>query len=1088
MKRVYKLFLVMAGLMAGLCSCVRESLDNAAVTGREDVITVDFLFDGVRSIDVKSILSDGIDTKISNIYLAVYCKGVLVTVQEAAYLDKIELKGVQYGEKYNLYAMANVDVRHNAIEDIFPYMEAGLPESGYSLSGSYMEIDSLGLPMVASKQDVEFEKGGEPVVMNLVRLFAKLTLTFNFDGLWKDCNDRGIYEEFDQCFRITKAKIRQAASVLYPFAEPDGRKAASADEISDDADHNDIDLYMTSEGSPGQRKSYVFYVPENCQGKLLPDNKDNMAKTMENIAGVDGKDYSSLCTYLDVKCTLDGSVIDESVLPYAGDITYRYYLGADNCSDFSIERNTAYNMSVDYSLDGMTLMGNWKVEHENWSDCRSIRFGKAVYEVQQGKCVDVFLNFTDVAGALNSNPFSYSPGALWKYSFPEELEADGLTYSFAPNLLKKNPDSGADDFYFVFWADENAEVGSEYELAAWCTGYGTDTGSDRYVTTKIRVVEAVPELSDYNWENNFIPRYVSQYGRVDLGKNIVSAVSSDKEICNVYANGSELYVELYSPGTVSMTVTFDDKTTMVTDFEVLAPTLVIETPSLTLNPDGSAKALYYYYADENGAELKNVEETIFGIYLALKIDDMAYIDNDYFNYYENGTADDFYVCRLYDDNGMRISIGKNVYTLHATAENCPGVNTVDISVDIVNPFEGVDEDRILGELNDYSLFQSASVCPYEDVRKHFAPYFESTNKISGTRLNAQSYSVSYNILCASGPNGKNDVWKFNCQNGYMVAEYKDVSPASVHPRGLYCIQGIVENEHSGECISDVIGKLNIYLHTALGASCDIRSDINTICNVCNLEIFDFFMQYIAHTYYSGNWINYPELPDGYTHTDCGESSIEWIFAGYINYIDVYLAFLHSAFDGEKEFYSNQESYSLMMARNEHTMKGIYPDNGNIPVKYDMPFVISGSNPLSVQRMAYRNIEHYGIVYRKVLYNNTNRLRHHDKLAAEDIFNKCNEYRYDTSVGEATGYLPEFEYVDIMGQYSDGVLDRTKPYYWSPSSQTARDVYGRGYYVIHFYDEINPAQCKADNGWCKESFRQIVNDDVNEYYKPQSLVR
>ncbi|MGM9762886.1 MAG: hypothetical protein ACI3ZQ_02560 [Candidatus Cryptobacteroides sp.] len=1068
MKGFYRLFLCMTGLMACLGSCVRESLDNTHFTGQEqeDAIIVDFLLDGGRNVNVRSVLSDDIDTKISNVYLAVYCKGALITVQEAAYLDKIELKGVHYGEKYNLYAMANIDVQHNAIEDIFPYMEAGLQESGYSLSGSYMEIDRLGLPMVASKRDVEFEKGGKPVVMNLVRLFAKLTLSFNFDGLLKDCNDKGIYEEFDQCFMITGAKIRQAASVLYPFVEPDGRKAASADEISDDADHNDIDLYMTSDGSPGQQKSYLFYVPENCQGKLLPDNKDNMCKTKENISNLGGKDYSSLCTYLDVKCTLDGSVIDESVLPYAGDITYRYYLGEDNCSDFSIKRNIAYNMTVDYSLDGMTLMGNWKVEHENWSDYRIIRFGKSVYEVQQGKCVDVFLNFADVPWAVGSTPLSYSPGGLWKYHFPEELETDGLTYSFAPNLLKKNPDSGADDFYFVFWADEDAEIGKEYELAAWCTGYGSETDSDKYVTAKIRVVEPeVIEAPEFSWLDDYCPEYIAQEGEMIFNKNISSVSFSNPEVfesTDYYRN--RLRVVNARQGKTLVDFVFEDGTTAQTVLTVLPPILKVkEGPSVILDSDKDISGTaWVYYCDWMGEPLNHFNLDAFAKYLKVQTKDHPFVQvhscgdcvDDWWNEGIDYIQVNLSVSSFHNDEGEEIAWGSDYYVPFC-APASPSVASADVAVSVVDPLESLDANHFYGAVQDYSLFTreaeaAVELIDYyeaESCKRHELNVFEIPDlSIKNNHLSVSLYKDGTEI-----DKKKYRTWNVSTDGSNLLINLAE-KDRYYHEAGRYETVYTLFNRYRGDRITRHGGYVDFYLHTSSCVSATIYSPHQYVQNskLPGTSFLPDRPDFPANKEVNNEcfliWDWHENIPKKYKNRSFynmkTENLIEYnyYFSAYIHVMDVHLAFMHSSdFDGSADFFSDQTR------GNEDRLLCKYSNKTDLS---DKKFRIRTNMDASGKIIAESEMEKLrqgkGLIYRKIMYDHCDvpgLYPDADTLIAPvDVFDWVNEGgRSETICG------PEVEYL----------VDTTQPYYWAPLSNTERDDEGRGYYVIHFLGEIAP---------------------------------
>jgi hypothetical protein len=172
------------------------------------------------------------------------------------------------------------------------------------------------------------------------RLFAKLDVRILHKGL--SGYSPSDYYAFNLCNK--SLYVRQANSRLLPFSEEGSRAFDSADilEVSDSHGNlNDRNAYQGSlsqgELGPGpgyvQDTTLVFYVPENVQGKLLPSNPDPFAKDYEAISNIGGRSYSDLCTYLEFNARR------ENTLGYYGGVKYRYYLGEDNTSDFSLVRN-----------------------------------------------------------------------------------------------------------------------------------------------------------------------------------------------------------------------------------------------------------------------------------------------------------------------------------------------------------------------------------------------------------------------------------------------------------------------------------------------------------------------------------------------------------------------------------------------------------------------------------------------------------------------------------------------------------------------------------------------------------------------------
>ena len=94
-----------------------------------------------------------------------------------------------------------------------------------------------------------------------------------------------------------------------------------------------------------------LYFVENLQGVLLPGNTDRKKKIPsalpESVAGS--------CTYMEV--TAD---VTTPAAKYT-DARYRFYLGQDQTTDFSIRRNTLYDVVLDFSQN-MVCEEEWRIE------------------------------------------------------------------------------------------------------------------------------------------------------------------------------------------------------------------------------------------------------------------------------------------------------------------------------------------------------------------------------------------------------------------------------------------------------------------------------------------------------------------------------------------------------------------------------------------------------------------------------------------------------------------------------------------------------------------------------------------------------
>lgn len=64
---------------------------------------------------------------------------------------------------------------------------------------------------------------------------------------------------------------------------------------------------------------------------------------------------AGLCTYIEVNCKFaEGFLL-------AGDVTYRFYIGNDNITNFDVRRNTIISIYLYLTDDGLNKV-SWKVE------------------------------------------------------------------------------------------------------------------------------------------------------------------------------------------------------------------------------------------------------------------------------------------------------------------------------------------------------------------------------------------------------------------------------------------------------------------------------------------------------------------------------------------------------------------------------------------------------------------------------------------------------------------------------------------------------------------------------------------------------
>ena len=263
------------------------------------------------------------ETSVSNINVYAYRNGQL---EEESYAEdnEVELMLVK-NAAYTIYALANCGELHG------PLQESDLGAISLTPSDMVMCLrDGCQIIAVASQT---------PLELPLTRLFARYILQLD--------------NNLEQCdYQITSVQVRQQAAAVRPFA------AASAAASTTDGDFaTAADLAALNGGQEA-----VFYIPENCQGVLLPDNSDPWAKIPSNISA----DKRALCTYLHIEgeWTTGGA---------SADLSLNLMLGADNCTDFNVTRNSSVTITLSLSDSG-TCRSSWKVEMDNLDDERLLSF------------------------------------------------------------------------------------------------------------------------------------------------------------------------------------------------------------------------------------------------------------------------------------------------------------------------------------------------------------------------------------------------------------------------------------------------------------------------------------------------------------------------------------------------------------------------------------------------------------------------------------------------------------------------------------------------------------------------------------------
>lgn len=352
------------------------------------VKSVELFIDTSYGTGTKTMLGSGIEELFTGAVLAVYDAdtGLLDTEIDipSETLGSSMLIRLPQNRIYDMYLVGNLwNVEKDSGELTalsFPAHSDEVKEMTYILDGSevdaelrresFEDVARCGIPLCWSRQGVDAAAVGR-IDISMERLFAKLVLTIDNRGL-----NGTVLEEFIN----GSVALRQSNAKLLPFAD-DGSKAETPEEVLEVGDYDSV---MEN----GLIKDYVFYVPENRHGILMPDNDDPSLKDIDGVEEACGNSgISNLLTYVEFTGSLSGENSGIS-----GDLTYRFFLGYDATSDFTVDRNHEYRVYLSFNPNSI-FNPDWRVDNDGLTDTRDFYIsGDLAGRLPDGKMVVVRKN------------------------------------------------------------------------------------------------------------------------------------------------------------------------------------------------------------------------------------------------------------------------------------------------------------------------------------------------------------------------------------------------------------------------------------------------------------------------------------------------------------------------------------------------------------------------------------------------------------------------------------------------------------------------------------------------------------------------
>lgn len=277
---------------------------------------------------VRSVLPDDLMDQVRSFGLYVYNSNGQLERTAASDGTKVTVN-LNRSMSYTVYALANFPVLPEA-----PFEESEFKSMVHSVPYDLMK--DTGVPMCGMiSLDAETIVSGSAEI-ELVRLITRVS--FSIDKSELTSSD----------LTVTSVKLCQTASAAAPFSDSftpeDDMVEAEGDYVSED----ELD-YLNAGGS------VWLYCLENCQGILLPDNADPWMKVPSELS-----DAAERCTYVEVCASYRGDY--EGVEVSSDNVVYRFYLGRDNVSDFTLERNKGVLVCLTVSDSGV-FEREWKVDY-----------------------------------------------------------------------------------------------------------------------------------------------------------------------------------------------------------------------------------------------------------------------------------------------------------------------------------------------------------------------------------------------------------------------------------------------------------------------------------------------------------------------------------------------------------------------------------------------------------------------------------------------------------------------------------------------------------------------------------------------------
>ena len=316
--------------LAAFPACVKyeEMVPGSEMPGCPFPIKI-YVDDPMMMSGTRSSFTDYEMGRLTDVNVFVYREGKLLEEYSSYHKDASDVMlSIPAGtEEYDIYMLGNVG-------------KVEAPERQDDISGIRHVVDDYG----------EFRNSGVPVAgvfagyrRGDMAEFPLKRLVGQFDIRMSASADKADYQ-------VKDIRVMNCARDVYPFSEntaatmflrPLPYDGETGCDLLTDADVMALDA----------GKTVSLYFVENLQGELLGGNTDPKVKIPSSLPAA----VAQRCTYVEITADV--------VTPAARytDCRYRFYPGKNETTDFSIVRNTLYDVFLDFTQN-MVHEQDWRIE------------------------------------------------------------------------------------------------------------------------------------------------------------------------------------------------------------------------------------------------------------------------------------------------------------------------------------------------------------------------------------------------------------------------------------------------------------------------------------------------------------------------------------------------------------------------------------------------------------------------------------------------------------------------------------------------------------------------------------------------------